>query len=244
MKLLPRILAIGLFLTAAGWTQNLGSQPARFLPGGAEKDPPTLESVLKQMDTSAATFHSAQAIVVWDQYTRVVDETDTEKGKIYFRRHDHDIQMATDITEPDKKYVLYTNGKVQLYQPKIDQVTEYNTGKKRSDIDSFLVLGFGGGGHDLLKSYSVKFAGTEKIGDVQTAKLELTPKSQSVLNSIAKIVLWIDPAQGISLQQQFFQPSGDYRLAKYSDIQMNEKISDDVFKLKTTGKTKVVSPQG
>lgn len=229
MKLFPRILPLFVLLTTAGWTQ---------------KDTPTLESVLKQMDATAASFHSAEASFVWDQFTRVVNETDTQKGKIYFRRHDHDIQMAADISEPDKKYVLYTNGKVQLYQPKIDQVTEYNAGKKRADIDSFLVLGFGGSGHDLMKSYSVQFAGTEKIGDVQTAKLELTPKSQSVLNNIAKIVLWIDPARGISVQQQFFQPGGDYRLAKYSDIQMNQKIPDDVFKLKTTSKTRVVSPQG
>ena len=45
-------------------------------------------------------------------------------------------------------------------------------------------------------------------------------------------------------QQFFFGNSGDYRLAKYSDIKMNEKIPDSVFKLKTTGKTKFISPQG
>lgn len=229
MRLLPRIISLCLLLTAAGW---------------AQRDPATLESVLKQMDSTAANFHSAEASFVWDQYTVVVNETDTQKGKIYFRQHDHDMQMAADIAEPDKKYVLYTNGKVQMYQPKIDRVTEYNAGKKRADVDSFLVLGFGGSGHDLLKNYSVKYVGTEAVGGVQAAKLELVPKSQSVLNNIARILLWIDPARGISVQQQFFQPSGDYRLAKYSDIKLNEKISDDVFKLKTTGKTEFVSPSG
>ena len=226
MKLL-RIVGCCLFLAATAWSQ---------------RDP--LESVLKQMDATAATFRSAEANFVWDQYTVVVNESDTQKGTIHFRRHDHDMQMATDITDPDKKYVLYTNGKVQLYQPKIDQVTEYDAGKKRADIDSFLVLGFGGSGRDLLKNYNVKYAGTEAVGGVQAAKLELIPKSQSVLNNLARILLWIDPARGVSVQQQFFQPSGDYRLAKYSDIKLNEKVPDDVFKLKTTGKTKVVSPQG
>jgi len=56
--------------------------------------------------------------------------------------------------------------------------------------------------------------------------------------------LWIDPARGISIQQQLFTPNGDYRLARYFDIKVNEKISNDAFKLKTTSKTKVVSPQG
>ena len=227
MKILPRMMGFCFLVAATAW---------------AQRDP--LESVLKQMDTTAAAFRSAEVNLVADQYTAVVSETETQKGKVYFRRRDHDMQMAMDITDPDKKYVLYTNGKVQLYQPKIDQVTEYDAGKKRSDIDSFLVLGFGGSGRELLKNYNVKYAGTEAVGGVQAAKLELVPKSQSVLNNIARILLWIDPARGISVQQQFFQPSGDYRLAKYSEIKLNEKISDDVFKLKTTGKTKVVSPQG
>jgi outer membrane lipoprotein-sorting protein len=63
-------------------------------------------------------------------------------------------------------------------------------------------------------------------------------------NNIARILLWIDPSRGISLQQQFFEPGGDYRLAKYSEIQINEKLPDSAFKLKTTGKTKFLPPQG
>ncbi len=64
-------------------------------------------------------------------------------------------------------------------------------------------------------------------------------------NNIDHIVLWIDPARGISVQQQFFfGSSGDFRLARYSEIKVNERIPDAVFKLKTTGKTKFISPQG
>jgi len=203
-----------------------------------------LERVLGQMDNAAAKFRSTEAIFVWNQYAKVVDETDTQKGRIYFRRTGSDTQMAADVMEPDKKYVVYSEGKVQLYQPKIDQVTVYNTGKDKAAVESFLVLGFGGGGHDLLKSFDVKYVGTETVDGVETAKLDLTPKSEKLRNTFARILLWIDPARGISVQQQFFEPSGDYRLAKYSDIQINQKIPDQAFKLKTTGKTKVVSPQG
>ena len=102
----------------------------------------------------------------------------------------------------------------------------------------------GGGGHDMLKSFDVKYLGTEKLGDVDTVKLDLVPKSQKVRNTFQHIVLWIDPTRGVSVQQQFFDPSGDYRLAKYTEIELNQKIPDAVFKLKTTGKTKFVRPQG
>ncbi len=203
-----------------------------------------LDRVLAEMDTAAKNFRSTEASFVWDQYQKVINETDSQKGKIYFRRQDGEIQMSADISEPDKKYILYSGGKVQVYQPKIDQVTEYNPGKNRSDLESFLVLGFGGSGHDLLKSYDVKYVESETVDGIEVAKLELTPKSARLRNNIAKILLWIDPARGVSVQQQFVEPGGDYRLAKYSDIRLNQKLPDSVFKLKTTGKTKIVSPQG
>ena len=173
----------------------------------------------------------------------MVKETDTQKGKVYFRRVGKDLQMMADIAEPTQKYVLYSDGKVQVYQPAIDQVTVYTPGKNRADVESFLVLGFGGGGHDLLKSFEVKYE-TENMGGVEAAKLNLVPKSARVRNMFDHIVMWVDPANGVSVQQQVLEPSGDFRLAKYSNIQLNQKLPDNVFKLKTTGKTKSVSPQG
>jgi outer membrane lipoprotein-sorting protein len=203
-----------------------------------------LDRVLAQMDAAAAKFHSAEASFQWDQFQKVVEETDTQKGKIYFRRSGDDTEMAADITQPDPKYVLYVEGKVQWYQPRIDQVTVYDAGKSRQDVATFLLLGFGGGGHELLKSFDVKYLGTEKLGGVNTVKLDLTPKAANIRNHVEHIWLWVDPALGVSVQQQLFQPGGDYRLAKYSDIRINQKISDSVFKLKTTKQTKFASPQG
>lgn len=222
-------LAIGWLLTAPAWAQSEANG---------------LEHVLSQMDEAARTFHTTEANLVSDQYQKVIDESETQKGRIFFRREGGEIQMAAEFFDPDKKQVVYSRGEIQVYQPKIDQVTKYPVGKNRSDIESYLVLGFGGGGHDLLKSYDVKYLGTETANGVQAEKLELIPKSERFRNNIAKILLWIDPARGISVQQQLFEPSGDYRLAKYSDIKTPQKLPADAFKLKTTGKTKFVSPQG
>jgi outer membrane lipoprotein-sorting protein len=210
----------------------------------AQSDSGGLDRVLSQMDAAAKSFRTTEARFVWDQYQRVIDDTDTQKGKIYFRREGGETQMAAEVEEPDKKYVLYSGGKVQVYQPKIDQVNEYSAGKNRADVESFLVLGFGGSGHDLLKSYAVKYLGSENANGVEAGKLELAPKSARLRGNIVRILLWIDPAKGVSVQQQFFEPGGDYRLAKYSQIQINQKLPDNAFKLKTTSKTRFISPQG
>src|SRR5271157_999355 len=205
----------------------------------------SLESVLSSMDKAAANFRSAQCDFVWDQYQKVVDDHDYQKGTMYFRRQGEYVQMAADITSPAKKYVLFTGNLVSLYEPSIDQVTQYNPGKNKADFESFLVLGFGGRGHDLEKSFDVNFAGMEQVQGVNAAKLELTPRSQRVKSMFQTITLWIDPDRGVSVQQKFQEPSGDYRLAKYSNIQLNpKKMPGDVFKLKTTGHTKVIKPNG
>ncbi len=201
-----------------------------------------LDAVLNRMDQAAGNFKTAEADLLWDQYQKVVNDTDTSKGKIYFRRQGNNLQMAINFTEPDQKYVLYSNETMRVYQPKIDQVTEYNAGKNRAELESFLVLGFGGRGHDLLKTFDVKYGGTEQVQGGNADKLELTPKTQKGRNMLQTIFLWID-AHGVSVQQKFIEPSGDYRLAKYSNIKLNEKIPDEAFKLKTTGRTKVVNPQ-
>jgi outer membrane lipoprotein-sorting protein len=204
----------------------------------------SLEATLNAMDKAAADFRTAQCDFVWDQYQRVVDDHDYQKGTMYFRRQGNEVQMAADITSPDKKYVLFTGNLVRVYQPSIDQVTEYNPGKNKADFEGFLVLGFGGRGHDLEKSFDVSYAGMEQVQGVSAAKLDLTPKSPRVKSMFQTITLWIDPVLGVSVQQKFSEPSGDYRVAKYTNIQVNRKISGDVFKLKTTGHTKVIKPSG
>jgi outer membrane lipoprotein-sorting protein len=249
MNVYKRTLRVALclaILSAAAHAQanKAAAPPSQSrMPAAPSKD--ALEKVLSQMDATAANFKSATADFIWDQYQKVVNDHDIQKGSVFFRRQSKEVEMAADIAEPDKKYVLFSGGKVRVYQPKIDQVTEYNAGKNRAEFESFLVLGFGARGHDLQKSFDVQYAGTETVDGIHAAKLELAPKAQKVKNIFSRIVLWIDPARGVSVQQQLFeQASGNYRLAKYSNIKLNEKLPDNVFKLKTTPRTKVMNPQG
>ena len=245
MKSFALILPIGLILSFL-------HAPAKPLQADAESSP--LNTVLKKMDTAAAGFRTAQAEFEWDTYEKVIDEVDDiQKGTIYYRRAGKEIEMMADVklagSDPQKlklepKFVLFSKGKVRMYQPKMDQITEFDLGKNRADLESYVVLGFGGSGQDLMKTFAVTYMGPETINGIATAKLKLVPKSDKVRNTYKEIILWIDLDKGISVQQQAFQPDGNYRLAKYPSIRLNEKISDEVFKLKTTSKTQTISPSG
>lgn len=210
----------------------------------AQTDTQKLDAVLKSMDAAAANFHSAEANFVWEQYQRAVDETDTQSGTVYYRRNGNNIEMMADVKQPDHKLVLYKDGRLQVFQPKIDQVMEYSAGANRNELESYLVLGFGGSGQDLTKSFDVTYQGEENIDNKPAAKLQLIPKSQKVRANFATIFLWIDLARGVSLQQKFMQAQGDSRTAKYSNIKIPAKIGNDVFQLKTDKKTQFVSPRG
>ena len=212
-------------------------------PQAAPSNNAQLEAVLTSMDKAAASFKTIQCTFAWDQYTAVVNDTDTQNGTMFFRRAGHDVEMAAHIEKPDTKIVVVSNGTVRIYQPKIDTEQRYDEGKNRAAFDTFLVLGFGGRGHDLATSFDVDFDRNETVGGVNTAKLVLIPKQANVKNVFNKMILWIDPARGISIQQQFFQPSGDYRMAKYADIKVNQKLPDNAFELKTTRKTKIEAPK-
>lgn len=234
-------------LGGCGFVFGAGLQPK-------PEDASNLESVLQKMDAVAASFRSAQAEFEWDNYQKVIDEiVDVQKGTIYYRRSGKEIEMIANVKtagasasslKPEPKYVLFSGGKVRMYEPKIDRVTVYDLGKEKADLESYVVLGFGGSGQDLQKAFDVTYQGTEEVNGVNVAKLQLIPKSERVKKTYNRMILWIDPDKGVSVQQEFFTPQGDYKLCKYSSIKMNEKISDDVFKLKTTGKTQTVSPRG
>jgi outer membrane lipoprotein-sorting protein len=219
----------------------------------APVDSNPLNKVLKKMDTAAAAFRTTQAEFEWDNYQKVIDEVDNvQTGTIYYRRTGNQIEMMADVKKegsdlkslkPAPKYVLFSQGKVRMYQPKPDQVTEVDLSKDRS-VESYVVLGIGGSGQDLLKAFDVTYVGPDTVSGIATAKLQLVPKSEKVRNTYHRILLWIDLDKGISVQQQFFTPQEDYRLVKYSNIRVNEKISEEVFKLKTTSKTQTISPHG
>jgi outer membrane lipoprotein-sorting protein len=212
----------------------------------------SLDSVLKKMDTVAARFTSAQADFEWDRYEKVIDEVDdVQTGVIYYRRNGNHVEVMVEIRKDgpsvnelkvQPKYVLFKDGKFQMYQPGPNQLTVYNLGQNSSDIETYLVLGFGASGQELVKQFDVTYVGPDTVQGVSTAELELIPKSEKVRNTFKQIFLWIDLNRGISVKQKLVTPQDDSRLAKYSNIKLNEPIKDETFQLKINKKTQTSTP--
>jgi outer membrane lipoprotein-sorting protein len=196
-----------------------------------------LDEVLRQMDAASLKFQSAEATFQWDLYEKVVQQTTTQKGTIYFKKEAGKTVMGARVTSPSTKILEYRNGILTLFDTGTDHETIITPKGNQAQMESFLTLGFGGSGKEMAKAWTISDLGDEVVNGVQTAKLDLVPKDPAVRNNCTHMTIWVDPTRGITLKQSFYMPSDDYRTAVYSDIKYNQGVDTKPYQIKTDSKT-------
>ena len=243
---LPTIRVTTIFLTAALLAPAIISR-AQAKPSGL---PPALR---EQMDAASAKFTSAQADLKQEIFTRIVHDTQTQAGQIYFLRKAGSMQMGMKLLPPDAapgtapaQVVEFNASKLRLFNPSTNQVDEFSaTGKNHALAETMMTVGFGASGADLAKSWTITDLGPESIGGVKTEKLDLVSNDASIRNNFSHITIWIDPTRGVSLKQVSYQasngmPTGDTRTVYYTNIRLNQPVSTAAFAINCKGKCTVV----
>jgi len=201
-------------------------------------------AVLSRMDAAAPGFRGLTARISRITYTAVIKDSSEEQGQISLLRvKGKDIRVLTEITRPDHKFFTIGDGKVEIYTPKIATVQEIDLTRHKSLMEQFLLLGFGASGKDLVKSYSVRMAGSETIAGVKASHLELIPKSAQVKSHYNRIDLWIADPGGYPVRQKLNEPSGNYLMVTYSDIRLNPDLKPAELRLKLPAGVKREYPQ-
>jgi len=201
------------------------------------------ERVLRKLDAAATNFHSTSADFQFDAVTKdPIEDTDTQKGTVYYERTGKSFRTAAHIREnnhkPAVKVYSYANGEFKLFEGgNTNQVTSYS---KAGQFESYLMLGFGASGKDLEEKWEIGYLGPETLDGVKTEKLELIAKDAAVRKNIAKVTVWMDLDRGISLKQVFDEGPGQYRVCVYFNIKMNQTLPADAFTFKTDKQTTFV----
>jgi outer membrane lipoprotein-sorting protein len=198
----------------------------------AQPKPGHLDEILRQMDTASLKFQSAEADIRRDNYERVVKETTTQTGTIYFKKQSGSTVMGVRLVTPSIKLIEFRNGIVRLYDPGTDHLTVINAEKNKAQFESFLTVGFGGSGTDLAKAWKISDLGDEVVDGVNTAKLDLVPKDPAVLANCTHMTIWVDPLRAVELKQSLYEPSGDYQTAVYTNIKYNQRIDEKPYQIK------------
>jgi len=212
-------------------------------PAVAEDD---LGKVIAKLDASAAKFKSAQADIVWDNVqVKPIEDDDKQTGTAIFARKGGQMQVAvhlkSDNSKPIQKDMVYADGVGKLYEARLKQMQVFKVGEKRSELETYLTLGFGGSGKDLEKGWDVTYQGVELLNGVSAAKLQLIPRDPALAKTAPRVLLWIDMDKGVALKQQRFDAAGNYVIFSYSNIHLNGSLPSDAFEIRTAPGTQTVN---
>lgn len=213
-----------------------------FAAPAANESGPSLQDVVTRLDQAAAKFRSMSANIERTKHTAVLNSDDTESGVVYMRKNGTQLQGLMNITKPDKKTSAFSGREVHIYYPNMKEVDIYDAGKNGEQLEQFLTLGFGTPGTDLEKTYTMHVKGTEPVKGEKTIHVELIPKSDEAKKLIKQIDLWIGE-HNYPVQEKIFEPSGDYDLWSYTDVQINPDLKEQDVQLKLPAGVKKVYPQ-
>ena len=198
----------------------------------------TLESALAKLNANSASFVGMTASIKRTQHTAIINDDAREAGRMAMKRSKGKVAVLIDFTEPEPKAFSYRDKRVEMYLPKINTLQIYDTGKFDTALTQGLLIGFGTSSKELASNYDVKWMGDEKMG----AHLDLTPKSASTREHIKKIEMWLDAGDGYPRQVKIHQPSNDYMLIQYADLQMSSALTDEQVRVKAPKNAKKEYP--
>lgn len=202
---------------------------ARRASGLGRGDSPASE-VLAHMDLAARDLRTVSAALSYTTVTVLVNDRATQTGQLYFRKGRRP-EVLVHFTNPDEKVILFKNNHAEIYYPKINQIQEYDLEKHTNMLQKFLLLGFGTPISELEGSYKLQVLGERRLGNKATQLVELTPLSKEVAAQLTHVELWVSEASWLPVQQEFFEPSGDYLIASYSSVRVNRRLPASVFKI-------------
>ena len=199
-----------------------------------------LDAVLHQMNDASKGFQSAQADMRKEVFTKVVNDTQEQKGQIYFLRKGGATQMGMKLTTQPQQVVEYKDGAVRVYNPGTNHLDTISAaGANKGRFETFLTLGFGGSGSDLQKAWMIDDQGAETINEgqksVATEKLDLVSKDPDVRKNVSHVTIWVDPTRDVSLKQILYFPNGDTQTAYYTNIRLKDKVDTKQFEIKCKG---------
>jgi outer membrane lipoprotein-sorting protein len=191
-----------------------------------------LEETYARMDRAARALTGLKSDFQRVDHTAVLGEDDVESGTFLLKRYQsHDDRFRLSISQPEPREYAFDGRKLEIYLPRAETVDEYEVGKYKDLAEQFLLLGFGTTSKELVAHYTISLGGAETVGNEETVRLELIPKSPEMLMHLTKVELWISDKLGVPVQQKLYTPGGNYHLFTYSNVMINPHLADSAVKL-------------
>jgi len=200
------------------------------LPVGARADIPSLDQLLtllrnryKQVDDLSANFVQTTKV-------KTISKDQKAEGKAYFKRPG---KMRFDYETPPKKSFI-SDGST-LWMHSVDE-KKYLKSPMPKDQGADVPMEILAGNIDLSTKFDASILGM----DEGKAMLELRPKTES---SYRKVILYIDSVSGELYKSVITDLYGNDVTMLFSNIKINQKLSDSVFVVKPGPGEEIISSQ-
>lgn len=183
-------------------------------------------AVLGRMDEAAPKFHAVTADLDMVTFTAIISDKTEEQGTLKMQRlKSGEVRAILAFPgQADARTIAFLGTIVRIYYPNAKTYQDFDVGKNTDVLNQFLLLGFGSSGKDLAAGYDISVEGQEKVAGRDTTKLLLLPKSKQVKDRLSKIEMWVPDDAAYPVQQEFYEPSGNYRIVTYNNVRVNPPI--------------------
>jgi outer membrane lipoprotein-sorting protein len=189
-----------------------------------------MAEILSRMDESAKRLKTLAADIEYTKMTVLVNDKSSESGRLFFRNGKNP-EILIQIQKPDAKFILFKKNKAEIFNPKTNQLQEYDLEEHSGLVQQFFLLGFGTETGELKKSYMITYITEEELSGDTTVVLDLLPRKEAIAAQLAKVRLWISEESWLPVQQQFFEPNDDYLLAHYTNVKVNRQLPSRAFEI-------------
>ena len=231
-KIFSHSLVIGVLLGTL--SIHSSSMASGQIPGLAS-------SILNRMDHAKRSLKTMRANISMVKYNAQLRDEDKYQGIVLYipgAAGSSSAFLRLEWTQPQHEILAVENGNYSLYRPRLGTVLEGKTGsiKKGKDGDVLALMNMSAA------QLRTRFGDFEDMreetlwGGVWTQHFKVTPKAAA---SYKYIELWIDK-EGLPVQTKMVERNDDSTTVRLMNVEKNQNIPMDQFKLKLDGNVKHV----
>ncbi len=200
-----------------------------------------VSSVMNRLERNRQSLKSLKSSLSMEKYNSQLRDKDQYHGFILYKpASGRNASVRIEWQSPQHEILAVTNGKFQMYRPRLKTVIEGNAGSIKGDR--------GAGSTVLSMMYmskqqlEAKFQPLQDVreetlwGGVSTIHLTLVPKGNA---GYKYAEVWIDSA-GMPVQTKIVEKNDDSTTMRLSGMERNVNISDGEFKLSLDSSVKII----
>lgn len=231
-KVFSLSVIVGLLLTA------LSISPT---PSANAQIPGLASSILTRMDHAKRSLKTMRANISMVKYNSQLRIEDKYQGILLYipgAAGSSSAFVRLEWIQPQHEILAVANGNYSLYRPRLGTVLEGKTGSIKSQKDGDVLALMNMSAAQLRTRFGEFQDVREETlwGGVWTQHFRVTPKSAA---SYQYIELWVDK-EGLPVQTKMVEKNDDSTTVRLTNVEKNQNIPMDQFKLKLDGNVKHV----